>query len=226
MPQKVMITYNSASSEARANDLSARIAALDNGSAAASIRADIGLPESPALIVNATLAAFSTTAIDILVNNAGVELYRQLVEVTVAEYARVLDVNVRGAMLMAQAVIPYLRAPGRIVNISSVGARRGLSGYTVYCASKGAVEAFTRALAVELGHAGHTVNAVAPGPVQSDMMDTLPKDLIELQKKRTPLQNRLGVPEDIALIVAWLASEDARWVTGQTISGTGGCETL
>ena len=217
-----MITYNSASSEARAKDLSTRIAALENGSAAASIRADIGLPESPALIVEATLAAFSTPTIDILVNNAGVELNRQLVDVTVAEYARVLDVNVRGAMLMAQAVIPYLHAPGRIVNISSVGARRGLSGYTVYCASKGAVEAFTRALAVELGHAGHTVNAVAPGPVQSDMLDNIPKEIVDMQKAQTPIENRVGTVEEVARIVAWLAGKESGWVTGQTISASGG----
>ncbi|KAL1745988.1 hypothetical protein HDZ31DRAFT_81577 [Schizophyllum fasciatum] len=223
---KVMINYNSPSSEARAEALVARIAALQNGSAAATVRADISLPESPDAIVQATLAAFSTSTIDILVNNAGVELYRPLVELALAEYEHVFNVNIRGVMLMSKAVVPYLRAPGRIVNMSSVGARSGLSGYTVYSATKGAVEGFTRALAVEIGGAGHAVNAVAPGPVQSDMMDTLPKDLIEIQKKRTAMQNRLGTPEDIALIVAWLASEDSQWVTGQTISGTGGCEML
>ncbi|KAL1698441.1 hypothetical protein EV121DRAFT_266006, partial [Schizophyllum commune] len=194
--------------------------------AAASMRADLRLPESPAVIVDATLKAFSTNAIDVLVNNAGVEQNRLLTDVSAEDFNRVFDVNVRGAMLMTRAVIPHLRAPGRIVNISSLGARRGFSGYTVYCASKAALEGFTRALAVELGAAGHSVNAVAPGPTESDMLYTLSEEILETQKKRTPMQNRIGTKDDIAQVVAWLASESSRWVTGQTISATGGIETL
>ncbi|KAI5831863.1 NAD(P)-binding protein [Schizophyllum commune Tattone D] len=223
---KVMITYTSISSQDRADALVARIASLNNGSAAASVRADLRLPESPAVIVDATLKAFSTDAIDVLVNNAGVEQNRLITDVSAEDINRVFDVNVRGAMLMTRAVIPHLRAPGRIVNISSLGARRGFSGYTVYCASKAALEGFTRALAVELGAAGHSVNAVAPGPTESDMLYTLSEEILETQKKRTPMQNRIGTKDDIAQVVAWLASESSRWVTGQTISATGGIETL
>ena len=164
--------------------------------------------------------------LDVLVNNAGVEQNRLLTDVSAEDFNRVFDVNVRGAMLMTRAVIPHLRAPGRIVNISSLGARRGFSGYTVYCASKAALEGFTRALAVELGAAGHSVNAVAPGPTESDMLYTLSEEILETQKKRTPMQNRIGTKDDIAQVVAWLASESSRWVTGQTISATGGIETL
>ena len=221
-----MITFTSASSQTRADALVQRIASLNNGSAAASVRADLRLPESPAFILDATLAAFSTSTIDILVNNAGVEQHRQLTDVTPDDFAAVFDVNVRGALLMTRAVLPHLRAPGRIINVSSLGARRGWAGYTVYCASKAALEGFTRALAVEIGGAGHSVNAVAPGPTESDMLDTLSEEVIEAQKQRTPMQNRIGTVDDIAQIVAWLAEESSRWVTGQTISATGGAEML
>ncbi|KAL1745987.1 hypothetical protein HDZ31DRAFT_81576 [Schizophyllum fasciatum] len=219
---KVMITYTSVSSQARADALVERIENLKNGAAAASVRADLREPESPATIVDATLKAFSTPTIDILVNNAGVEQHKPLADITPADYAAVFDVNVRGAMLMTQAVLPRLRAPGRIVNISSLGARVGWGDYTVYCASKAALEGFTRALAVEIGGAGHSANVVAPGPTESDMMDTLPAEVVEEQKRRTPMQNRIGTADDIAQIVAWVAEEGSRWVTGQTISATGG----
>ncbi|TRM63378.1 hypothetical protein BD626DRAFT_402424 [Schizophyllum amplum] len=225
---KVMITFTSETSQSRADALVARIAALQNGATSASVRADLALPESPDIIVKATLAAFSTSTIDILVNNAGINLNCPLAALTSAAFDSVFDINVRGAFLMTRAVLPHLPAtPGaRIVNISSQGARRGFPDYTVYCASKAALEGFTRALAVELGGAGHTVNCVAPGPVRSEMMDMLPEGVVEFQKKRTPMQNRVGTTEDVAPIVAWLVEESSRWVTGQTIAAGGGIEVL
>jgi 3-oxoacyl-[acyl-carrier protein] reductase len=123
---------------------------------------------------------------------------------------------------MAQAVQPHLRKPGRIINISSVGGRCGFSGFSIYGPSKAALEQLSRNLAAELGPDGHTVNSVAPGPVESDMLDKIPKELVEMQMKQTPCEHRLGNSDDVALIVAWLASEDSRWVTGQTISASGG----
>ena len=221
-----MITYTSESGGPRADALVKRIEQLQNGAAAATVRADLRLLESPAIILKATLAAFSTQTIDILVNNAAIQLVHPIVGTTAEDYANVFDLNIRGAIFMTEAVIPHLRAPGRIINVSSLGARRGWAGYTVYCASKAALEGFTRALAVEIGGAGHSVNAVAPGPTESDMLDTLSEEVIEAQKQRTPMQNRIGTVDDIAQIVAWLAEESSRWVTGQTISATGGAEML
>ncbi|TRM63386.1 hypothetical protein BD626DRAFT_402200 [Schizophyllum amplum] len=223
---KVMITYTSPTSTPLAEALVSRITELNNDAAAAIVRVDLRLPESPAAIVAATLAAFSTTTIDILVNNAGVELYRPLLGTTAADFAHVFDVNVRAPILMTEAALPYLRAPARIINISSIGARRGVPGYTVYDASKAAIEGFTRACAVELGDAGHSVNAVAPGQVVSDMLGTVSGEILDDLIKRTAMQHRVGVVGDIAPIVAWLAQESSRWVTGQTISATGGCEML
>ncbi|GIK04013.1 hypothetical protein Aspvir_008088 [Aspergillus viridinutans] len=111
--------------------------------------------------------------IDILVNNAGVSQCKNLVETTHEDISSVVDINVYGLMSMTRAVIPHL-APGRIINLSSVAARREASGFSVYSASKAAVEGFTRSLAYELGPAGCTVNAVEPGAVGSDMQQNTP----------------------------------------------------
>jgi 3-oxoacyl-[acyl-carrier protein] reductase len=123
---------------------------------------------------------------------------------------------------MVKAVVPYLQAPGRIINVSSVGGRCGFANFSLYSASKAAVEGMTRGLAAELGPAGHTVNAVGPGPIQSDMMEQIPKDMIEMQKKQTPLGHRVGTVEDVALTIGMLAEEQSQWITGQTISASGG----
>ncbi|MCJ1261116.1 hypothetical protein MMC22_000980 [Lobaria immixta] len=203
---KVAITFTSPSSESSTDNLIANIESLQNGSAAIGIRADLRNVESPAIIVKATLQAFSTnvpesnggsSGIHILVNNAGCELVKDLGEITPEEFASVYDLNVRGTLLMTQTVLPHLRTPGRIVNVSSVGSRIGLAGLSVYCSSKAAIEGLTRCWATELGPAGITVNA-------------------------TPVQQRFGTVDDIAQIVAFLAEENSRWITGQAISASGG----
>jgi 3-oxoacyl-[acyl-carrier protein] reductase len=103
---------------------------------------------------------------DVQVNNAGVLSAKPITETTAEDLAFIFDVNVRAPLLMTKAVVPYLRAPGRIINMASVGGRMGPPQFAMYAASKGAggaIEAMTRSLAQELGHSGHTVNAVAPG---------------------------------------------------------------
>lgn len=113
---------------------------------------------------------------------------------------------------MVQAVLPHLRRPGRIINISSVGARAGYAGVGVYSASKAALEGFTRNWAAELGMDGTTVNAVNPGPVKSEMLDKVPDELIAPQKEATAIEKRVGTPEEIAEIVAFLAETRSSWV--------------
>lgn len=157
-----------------------------------------------------------------MVNNAGIEVVKSIGDIDVDDFSLVYDLNVRAPMLLMKEVLPYLRSPGRIVNMGSVGGRHGFKNLSVYCSSKAAVEGLTRCWAAELGVAKHTVNTVNPGPVPSELLDNIPKDIIEMQKQNTPMENRLGTLDDIAQIVAWLASEESRWVTGQALSASGG----
>lgn len=203
------------------NALVNSINALDNGASAIAIKADIRDPLSPSKIVAETVQHFGGH-IDILVNNAGVELVKPLQDVTVADFSFIYDLNVRAPMLMLQAVLPHLRAPGRIINIGSVGGRHGFKQLSVYCSSKSALEGLTRCWAAELGLDGHTVNCVNPGPVQTELMDNIPKETIEMQRKQTPIENRIGTVNDVAPVVVWLAREESRWVTGQVLSVSGG----
>ncbi len=128
----------------------------------------------------------------------------------------------RGTLLLTQAVLPFLTPNSRIINIASVAARAGFACFSLYCSSKAAIEGLTRVWAAELGHNGTTVNCVNPGPVQSDMLDTIPGALVEMQRENTPVEKRLGRPEEVARIVGWLAGEEASWVTGQCVSASGG----
>jgi 3-oxoacyl-[acyl-carrier protein] reductase len=221
---QVAATYTSPGSEKAVDALIQQIASFGNGSSILKVRADLRDPSAPKHIVEQTVQAFGNH-IDILVNNAGVELVKPLQEISVEDFSFVYDLNVRGPLLMTQAVVPHLRAPGRIINISSVGARHGFKELSVYCSSKTALEGLTRCWAAELGSAGHTVNAVNPGPVQTALMENIPKDYIEMQKAQTPVQQRVGTVDDIAQIVAWLASEESRWVSGQVLSASGGWAT-
>lgn len=117
---------------------------------------------------------------------------KTIAETTADDYAAIFDVNVRAPLLMTKAVVPYLRAPGRIINLSSVGAREAFESLAIYSASKAAVEGLTRGLAADLGHAGHTVNAVGPSPTESDMLGDVPSEFVERQLKETPVQHRCG----------------------------------
>lgn len=218
---KVVITYTSPSTEDKAAKLVADIAALTNSSAAISVRGDLGDVSTPQQIVDAALAAFGPH-IDILVNNAAVQITRPLSEITLEDYERVYTVNIRGVILLTQCVLPHLRPKSRIINISSVGGRAGFASLSLYTSSKAALEGLTRSWAVELGASGTTVNAVAPGPVQSEMLDSIPEAIVQMQKDNTPVEKRVGTSLEIANVVSWLASADSSWVSGQVINVSGG----
>ncbi|KAL1618237.1 hypothetical protein SLS56_010670 [Neofusicoccum ribis] len=222
------ITYVTPSSAALADQVVSTIHQLGNGSSAVAIQADMAQADAPPKIVAATQAAFGP-AIDILVNNAGVDCMKALADVTPADYDRCLDVNLRGVVFLTQAVLPHLRRPGRVVNIGSVGARMGLPALSVYIASKAGLEALTRGWAVELAPLGHTVNTVSPGSTDTDMLARGVEaarggnvDPAEASRLMTPVGKRLGTGEDVALVVAMIAEPQSRWVTGQTISASGG----
>ena len=159
--------------------------------------------------------------VDILVNNAGARVVKPLGEITIEDYDTSYNVNVRGTLLLTQAVLPHLSAYGRVINIGSVGSRAGFAAMGLYCSSKAALEGLTRCWAAELGSNGTTVNCVNPGPVPSEMLDGVPPAIVAAQKASTPIQNRLGTPEEIAGVVAALAGKDGAWISGQVISASG-----
>jgi 3-oxoacyl-[acyl-carrier protein] reductase len=220
-PLQVALVYTSPASEEKSKKIASDISSMNNGSKAHIIQADLKQIEAPEKIVASTREAFGDK-IDILINNAGVLWANSIEETTAEDYAGIFDVNVRAPLLLTKAVVPHLRKPGRIINMSSVGARIGPPKLSLYAASKAAIEGMTKSLAHELGDAGHTVNAVAPGPVESDMLADVSKELVDRQMKATAVEHRLGTVDDIARIVCFLASEDSKWVSGQTISASGG----
>jgi 3-oxoacyl-[acyl-carrier protein] reductase len=158
-----------------------------------------------------------------LVNNAGIGVDGALWRLTDEAWKDVLDTNVTGAFNCIRSASPYFRSQkfGKIVNVSAHQASRPGFGVSNYAASKAALEGLTRAAAVELGPAGVNVNAVAPGFIRTERMMMLPKDVVERARRQAVL-GRLAEPEDVAKVVAFLCSDDARHITGQTIVVDGG----
>jgi glucose 1-dehydrogenase len=163
---------------------------------------------------------------DILVNNAGMEKKSDFWDTSEADYDQVMAVNLRGPFFLTQAFVRRLRdakKPGRIVNISSVHEDMVFPGFDSYCCSKGGLRMLMRNLAVELGPLGITVNNVAPGAIATPINKSLLADKLKLAAllANIPL-SRLGTPEDVAGLVAFLASDDAAYVTGSTFVVDGG----
>jgi 3-oxoacyl-[acyl-carrier protein] reductase len=161
--------------------------------------------------------------LDILVNNAGVIKDDLFVRMEPEAWQTVLQTNLGGTFNFCKAVgYTMMKARrGRIINISSVAAEHVNPGQTNYAASKGAINAFTRALAVELAGRGVTINAIAPGFIETDMSEAVRNKAGDLIKKMIPMK-RLGQPDDIAKVAVFLASPDASYVTGQVITVDGG----
>jgi 3-oxoacyl-[acyl-carrier protein] reductase len=191
------------------------------GGRATAVQADVSDPAQVKHLVEATVQAYGR--FDILVNNAGSFEPRALEHVDEAHYEKLFNLNVRGPLFATvEAAKHFGPEGGRVINISSGGARASLPASSVYMATKAALEALTRGHAVDLGPKKVTVNAVAPGMTDTDMLRAnLPEDGRQQFVRNTAL-GRLGTPEDIADVVAFLASDDARWVTGQFLDVNGG----
>lgn len=161
--------------------------------------------------------------IDILVNNAGIVRDKSFVKMTPQMWNEVLSVNLDGTFYCTKAVIEGMleRKYGRIINISSVIGRMGNRGQANYAASKAGIIALTQTLAKEFANKGITVNAIAPGFIETDMLKSVPKDIMDKILAQIPL-GRLGKPSEIAGAVAYLASEDGDYITGQVIDINGG----
>lgn len=163
--------------------------------------------------------------IDVLVNNAGIVKIQSFEEISVEDWDRTFGVNLRSMFLTSQAALPHLRASaaGAIVNIASMAAIRFTVPHIDYAATKSGVVAFTRDLAFELGADGIRVNAVAPGPIATSMLESFSGEQFDAMGMRLVL-GRMGRPADIAEAVAFLASDRASYVTGATLPVTGGAE--
>jgi 3-oxoacyl-[acyl-carrier protein] reductase len=185
------------------------------------VQVDVSNPASAKAMVESTLTEFNR--IDILVNNAGITRDNLIMRMEEADWDLVIDVNLKGAFNCSKAVIrPMMKARyGRIINISSVSGLAGQAGQTNYSSSKAGLVGFTKALAREVGSRQITVNAVAPGFIPTALTRDLPTELKEASLKMIPL-GRWGKPEEIAYAVAFLASDEAAYITGHVLSVDGG----
>jgi NAD(P)-dependent dehydrogenase (short-subunit alcohol dehydrogenase family) len=193
------------------------------GGAARFTPCDVGDRAACETLVRATVAAFGR--LDILVNNAGIVHAADLLEIDEADFDRVLRVNLKGPFLMSKAAVPVMieGGGGAIINMSSINAVVTIPNQIPYSVSKGGLAQLTRVLAVGLADKGIRVNAIGPGSIMTDMLASIMTDDAVRRRlmSRTPL-GRPGEPEEVAAIAAFLASDEASYVTGQTIYPDGG----
>ncbi|APB32819.1 short-chain dehydrogenase/reductase SDR [Gloeomargarita lithophora Alchichica-D10] len=189
-----------------------------------SIGADLGLIDDVCRLISQSIDHFGH--LDILVNNAGIEKHAPFWEVTERDYEAVMNVNIKGVFFATQSMVKHLIATkrtGKIINISSVHEDLPFPNFTAYCVSKGGLKMLTRNLSVELGPLGITINNVAPGAIETPINTKLLNDPTKLNAllQNIPL-NRLGQPGDVASMVAFLASDEASYITGTTFFVDGG----
>jgi 2-hydroxycyclohexanecarboxyl-CoA dehydrogenase len=195
----------------------------DAGAAARAVAADVA--DGNAVRAAAEAARGGLGAIHIVVCSAGIAGFSPLLDLTEAQWDRMLGVHLRGTYLVTRAVLGDMVAArwGRIVTLSSVAGLRGGPNLSHYAAAKAGVIGFTKALALEVGPHGVTVNAVAPGMIDTPMLrgSGIPPELLEQSRRQIPV-GRLGTADDVAAVCAFLVSDDAAFVTGQVVSPNGG----
>ena len=213
------VAVNYASSATKADEVVAEIEAA--GGTALAIQADVSDGEAVAAMFAAI--AEQLGPVSVLVNNAGITDDGLILRMGEEQFERVIDVNLKSAFLCTKAALrSMMRARhGRIINISSVSGVSGNPGQANYAASKAGVIGFTKSVAKEIGSRGITVNAVAPGFIETDMTDALGDDVTDRAAEQISV-GRLGRPEEVASLVGYLASDDASYITGQTIVVDGG----
>lgn len=218
--QGASVVVNYASSKSGADAVVQAI--TDGGGKALAVQGDVSKAAEAKGLVDAAIAAYGR--LDILVNNSGVYEFAPLEEITEAHFRKQFDVNVLGLLLASQAASPHLTEGGSIINIGSVISRLTTPNSAVYSATKGAVDAITGVLAKELAPRKIRVNSVNPGMVETEgsvAAGVIGSDFETQIITQTPL-GRTGRPDDIADVVAFLASDDARWLTGEKLLASGG----
>ncbi|HKX17216.1 MAG TPA: 3-oxoacyl-ACP reductase family protein [bacterium] len=202
------------------------------GRSALAVRTDVANAKDRRALVDAALSKFGK--IDVLVNNAGIIRVSDPLEITEDEWDQIQGVNVKGTYFMCQAVLPHMleRGSGKIVNLASIAAKAGSTAFIHYNVSKASVVALTRNLAVHYGRRGINVNCVCPGIVETDMWAKIEREvgpLLNLKpgeftqsRLNSIALGRLEKPEEVAGAVAFLCSDDARYITGQAINVEGG----
>lgn len=218
----VVLSYTSDSSEKLAKEVLAEIE--KSGGKGTTVKANLASLDEVKYLAEETLK-YGNDKIDIIVNNAGVSVNAPIEKIDEHHYQSQYDVNVRAPLFLVQHLVPKIQKGGRIISISSVSARGGFPGQTVYGATKAALEAMTRSWTNEFAQKyGITVNAINPGPVESDMWASAKSmhEAIAPMVKTTPSGARIGVPDDIAKIAGFLAEEGSRWVNGNILCGNGG----
>lgn len=220
----VILTYNSKKDEA-----DAVVAEIKNrGQKAAALQLNTGEVKSFDTFfekLKTTLKdTFETEHIDFLINNAGMGLYGSLAEMKEEDFDSLLNVHFKGVFFLTQKALPQINNGGRIINLSSGLARFSLPGYSAYASMKGAIEVLSRYMAKELGARGIAVNVVAPGTIATDFGGGHVRDDENINKMVSGMTalGRAGVPDDIGGVVAFLCSEEARWINGQRIEVSGG----
>ena len=214
------VVVNYSKSVKAADEVVSRI--KKEGGHASAHKADMSDPAQAKGLIEAAFKEHGR--LDILVNNASIANFLPLQAVDEKHVRAHFDLNVTGIIFATQAAAAYLpKEGGRVINVSALGATRAMPGIGVYSASKAALNALTRVWAMELGPRGVTVNAVSPGPIETDMFRAAAtEDVAKYLISRTSL-GRIGVPADVADVVAFLASSNGRWVTGEVITVSGGC---